>query len=145
MRIMMPSKEEMEVYVATIGIMPKHNYLVVYRKMKDSAKAFFKHFTKSSSVVTGGIEKPYYLVITKKELILQEMTKHHEIIKILRNDLRDFIIRDGEENTKVIEFNYGDETFNFFAHKDSTGRVQYVADNLEYLDQHHWLEEIEVI
>jgi hypothetical protein len=36
-------------------------------------------------------------------------------------------------------------SFNFLAHKDSTGRVQYVADNLEYLDQHHWLEEIEVI
>lgn len=144
MSLLMPSKEEMEVYVANIGIMPKHNYLIVYRKMKDSTKSFLKHFTKSSSAITGISEKPYYLIVTKNELILQGMKKHSEMIKIPRNDLKEFTICDGEGNTKVIEFNYDGEGYSFFAHKDSVDRVQYVADNLQYLDQHHWLEEIEL-
>lgn len=144
MSLMMPSKEEMEVYVANIGIMPKHNYLIVYRKMKGSTKSFLKHFTKPSSNVNGFIENPYYLIITKNELILQSVKKHSEMIKILRNDLKEFTVSDGEENTKVIDFNYEGEDYHFLAHKDSIDRAQYVADNLQYLDQHHWLEEIEL-
>ncbi|MDQ0361435.1 hypothetical protein [Breznakia pachnodae] len=144
MSLLMPSKEEMEVYVANIGIMPKHNYLIVYRKMKDSTKSFLKHFARSASVITRGNEKPYYLIVTKNELILQEMKKHSEMIKFLREDLKEFMVSDGEGETKVIEFNYSGETYSFIAHKDSIDRVRYVADNLQYLDQHHWLEEIEL-
>lgn len=132
------SQKEVESMVNRLGIVPAENYLVCFSKMNKWAKVGLHALLENQAIFSGLFEKRFLIVFAEKEIFLQPLFGAKKIRRFKRNEVKAFTVEEGVNQATVFRFVVGEEQFAFYAYRDATGRVAYVAENLQKLQDNQW-------
>lgn len=135
MGILVQNESQMQDLVRALGVEPEANFLYA-RHHNGAGKAFALDLLGPSA--TAASEPAFLLVFTPAEIIAQRLS-NQRVHRYARAAMTNFKVRDGAQNSVVIDFDHAGEHVSFYADMGASMRLQYVADNLAALMANHFL------
>jgi hypothetical protein len=133
------NQQQMEDLVRQLGYEPSHNYLLVFKRMNNGAKVAVNLLLRIPSLGTSLVEKRHLLVFTPRGIVVHRLKKNGITEVCEASKVKNFRVRDGANNSVVIDFDYEGESFSFYSYKDFSMRMKYVAENLAALSANNFM------
>ncbi|WP_179394831.1 hypothetical protein [Lacticaseibacillus absianus] len=125
-----PNEQEMQALVRDLGVEPDGNFLLAQHH--NSAGKSIATELLGGTYLNARSEQPFAVVFAPDAIITQRL-KDDQVHRYPRAEVEHFTVRDGAEESVVFDFDWQGEHLSFYANKDASMRLRYVADNLRQL------------